>query len=102
MFCQYSSPSIKVISQTLQGANIHINAPFRVAALLPYDSLICPGCFAKHKCQNFAEDCRTQGASAQNWAYTFPSVKCEKQSVMTFRSEYGMLSVQSKKFYENR
>lgn len=66
MFCQYSSPSIKVISQTLQGANIHINAPFRVAALLPYDSLICPGCFAKHKCQNFAEDCRTQGASAQN------------------------------------
>lgn len=59
MFCQYSSPSIKVTSQTLQGANIHINAPFRVAVLLPYDPLICPGCFAKHKCQNFAEDCHT-------------------------------------------
>ena len=59
MFCQYSSPSIKVISETLQGANIHINSPFRVAVTLPYDSLICPGCFAKHKCQNFAEDCHT-------------------------------------------
>ena len=59
MFCQYSSPSIKVITQALRGANIHINAPFRGAVLLPYESLICQGCFAKHKCQNFAEDCHT-------------------------------------------
>lgn len=59
MFCQYSSPSIKVISQTLTGVNIHINAPFRVAALLPYESFICLGCFAKHKCQNFVEHCHT-------------------------------------------
>lgn len=59
MFCQYPSPSIKVISQTLRGVNIHINAPFRVAVFLPYESFICLGRFAKHKCQNFAEPCYT-------------------------------------------
>jgi hypothetical protein len=38
--------------------------------LLPYESLICPGYVAKHKCQNIAEGCHTptQGASAQNQA----------------------------------
>lgn len=70
MLCQYSSPSTFAISQTLRGANIHTNAPFQLAVLLPHESLICPGCFAEHKWQNFTEDCHTptQGASAQNWA----------------------------------
>lgn len=59
MFCQYSSPCIEVILQTLRGANIPINAPFPVAVILPYELFICPGCFAKHKCQNFAENRHT-------------------------------------------
>lgn len=68
MLCQYSSPSTIAISQTLRGANIHTKAPFRLAVLLSHESLICPGCFAKLKWQNFTEDCHTptQGASAQN------------------------------------
>lgn len=54
------------ISETLRGANVHIKAPFRLAVLLPYESLICPRYLAKCVCQSLAE-CPppTQGATAQ-------------------------------------